>query len=62
MLITGYSHDDINNLKHLLNSQFHMKDLGDVTYFLGLEISKNSQGIFVPQHKYTLNLIKEAGL
>ena len=39
-----------------------MKDLGDVSYFLGLEVSKTAQGIFISQNKYAMDLLKEAGV
>ncbi|TXG46465.1 hypothetical protein EZV62_015014 [Acer yangbiense] len=45
-----------------LHSSFHMKDLGSLTYFLGLEVSRSDQGILVNQHKYTNDLIALAGL
>lgn len=62
LLITGNSPAAITNLKSQLSSHFHMKDLGELSYFLGLEISKNSQGLFVSQKKYTLDLLQEAGV
>jgi len=39
-----------------------MKDLGILTYFLGLEVHYNSLGVFLNQHKYTQDLITLAGL
>lgn len=36
-----------------------MKDLGVLTYFLGLEISKNSSGCFVSYRKYSLDFLNE---
>ena len=36
-----------------------MKDLGEIRYFLGLEVEKSSQRIFVSQRKYVLDLLKE---
>ncbi|XP_071740559.1 probable serine/threonine-protein kinase PBL7 [Rutidosis leptorrhynchoides] len=39
LLITDSSPSHIEHLKDQLKSQFHMKDLGNVSYFLGLEIS-----------------------
>ncbi|GKD73097.1 cysteine-rich receptor-like protein kinase 8, partial [Tanacetum coccineum] len=35
------------------------QDLGEVNYFLGLEVSRTTQGIFISQHKYTKELLKE---
>lgn len=43
----------------MLFVNFHMKDLGVVRYFLGLEIDKNTQGYFVSLKKYTLDPLKE---
>jgi hypothetical protein len=39
-----------------------MKDLGPLTYFLGLEVHIDSSGIFLNQHKYTQDLISLVGL
>ena len=34
-----------------------MKDLGPLTYFLGLEVQQTKKGIFLHQHKYVTDLI-----
>lgn len=39
-----------------------MKDLGKVSYFLGLEINRTSAGFFVSQHKYTTDLLKDINM
>lgn len=39
-----------------------MKDLGDLKYFLGLEVARGPQGIYLCQRKYTLEIITECGL
>ena len=39
-----------------------MKDLGKLKYFLGIEVARNPDGIFLCQCKYTLDIISEAGL
>lgn len=39
-----------------------MKDLGSLKYFLGIEVARNQNGIFMCQRKYTLDIITEAGL
>jgi hypothetical protein len=36
----------ISKIKKLLNSTFHMKNLGQLTYFLELEVHRRSQYIF----------------
>ena len=61
LLITGNDDSQISKLKAQLSSTFHMKDLGELSYFLGLEVCKSSQGIFISQHKYTKELLKERG-
>ena len=38
-----------------------MQDLGQLTYFLGLEVHHRANGIFVNQHKYIQDLITLAG-
>ncbi|GMI70425.1 cysteine-rich RLK (RECEPTOR-like protein kinase) 8 [Hibiscus trionum] len=39
-----------------------MKDLGELKYFLGLEVLRSKEGILVNQRKYALELIESTGL
>lgn len=50
----------IQQLKDQLSEHFHMKDLGSVSYFLGLEVAHSEHGIFISQKKYALELLTEA--
>ncbi|KAI5355757.1 hypothetical protein L3X38_008652 [Prunus dulcis] len=38
-----------------------MKDLGALKYFLGIEVSRSTQGIFLSHRKYILDLLAETG-
>ncbi|XP_057975373.1 uncharacterized mitochondrial protein AtMg00810-like [Malania oleifera] len=39
-----------------------MKDLGDLHYFLGVEVQSNEKGLFLNQTKYALNLLQRASM
>ena len=39
-----------------------MKDLGNLKYFLGVEVARGPEEIFLYQRKYALDIISEAGL
>ena len=45
LIIVGDSLDAIQNVKILLQTQFDMKDLGELHYFLGIEMVQYSNGI-----------------
>ncbi|GKV33750.1 hypothetical protein SLEP1_g42213 [Rubroshorea leprosula] len=62
MLITDSNKEGIAKLKELLFCSFQMKDLGPLTYFLGLEVHSSSRGYAVNQRKYVLDLIQFANL
>ena len=62
IIITGTDGAMINELQNSLHQSFHMKDLGPLTYFLGLEVHQSEKGLVLDQHKYTLDLIDMAGL
>nr|KYP56439.1 hypothetical protein KK1_002679 [Cajanus cajan] len=38
IVITSSDQEGITTIKELLHKTFHMKDLGHLTYFLGLEV------------------------
>lgn len=62
LLLTGNSHQLIQELKDSLHSRFKMKNLGDLKYFLGIEILRSKTGILLNQRKYALELISDTGL
>jgi len=51
----------IDSLKGFLHTQFKLKNLGHLRYFLGLEIEKSDEGIFFSQRQYTLQLLEDTG-
>ncbi|RVW13837.1 Retrovirus-related Pol polyprotein from transposon RE1 [Vitis vinifera] len=61
VIIASNNQGAIADLKSELNKLFSLKDLGDVKYFLGLEIAKSSTGICVSQQKYVLDLLSDFG-
>ncbi|KAL2944143.1 Retrovirus-related Pol polyprotein from transposon RE2 [Bienertia sinuspersici] len=61
-ILAGNSTKELEDTKHFLSSSFHMKDLGELRYFLGIEVDRSSQGIFLSQRKYTLDILKEYGM
>nr|KYP76764.1 Copia protein [Cajanus cajan] len=62
LVISGNDNAAIKVFKLYLNACFHMKDLGMLKYFLGIEVARNSTGIFLCQRKYALDIISEVGL
>jgi len=59
MVIIGSNATTVSTLKLHLSSQFHMKDLGCLSYFLGLEVSHTAEDIFLCQKKCAQDLHKK---
>ena len=62
MIIIGDDLNGIQELKDFLSQQFEMKDFGHFSYFLGLEITLSTDGLYITQAKYTSELLSRAGL
>ena len=45
-----------------LSSEFAMKDLGPLSYFLGIAVSRHAGGLFLSQRKYAEEIIERAGM
>ncbi|BBH08859.1 hypothetical protein Prudu_021187 [Prunus dulcis] len=62
MIITGNDKQEISQLQDYLATEFEMKDLGGLKYFLGIEVAQLQQGIFLSQRKYVLDLLTDTGM
>ena len=45
IIITGNSSQEVTNVKNMLHSHFKIRDLGEVKYFLGLEIMRDRKSV-----------------
>jgi histone deacetylase 1/2 len=63
IIITGSSANLIQQLIHKLNSEFSLKDLGKLDYFLGIEVHHSSFGsLLLTQTKYIRDLLTKANM
>jgi hypothetical protein len=62
IIITGDDVKEMSQLQKQLATEFEMKNLGGLKYFLGIEVARSKQGIFLSQRKYILDLLTEVGM
>ncbi|RVW15239.1 Retrovirus-related Pol polyprotein from transposon RE1 [Vitis vinifera] len=59
ILITGNNDQFVQHVITQLNNQFTLKDLGDIDYFLGIQVKHTSAGMHLSQAKYISNLLQK---
>ena len=57
IILTRNNPQFINSLIYQLSKTFELKDLGSLHYFLGLQITRTSKGLFLSQTKYDHDLL-----
>uniref|UniRef100_A0A2N9IZ37 Reverse transcriptase Ty1/copia-type domain-containing protein n=1 Tax=Fagus sylvatica TaxID=28930 RepID=A0A2N9IZ37_FAGSY len=62
IIITGNNSSLLDSFTHKLHSEFATKDLGSLSYFLGLEASPTPDGLFLSQLKYARDILTRAQL
>ena len=62
MIVTRNDQDEISSLQQYLASEFEMKQLENLKYFLCIEVARSKHGIFLCQKKYIIDLLSETGL
>ncbi|KAI3729444.1 hypothetical protein L6452_18102 [Arctium lappa] len=62
IIFTGASKCGIAKLKDQLSNTFKLKDLGDLKFFLGLEVIRSEEGILLSQRRYVLQLLEDSGM
>jgi hypothetical protein len=62
IVLASDSADAVKQFIQFLNNEFKLKDLGDLKFFLGLEIARTSKGLSLCQRKYTLEILEDCCL
>ncbi|GJX09277.1 retrovirus-related pol polyprotein from transposon TNT 1-94 [Tanacetum coccineum] len=52
----------VKRFEKLMKDNFEMSMIGEIKFFLGLQVHQSPQGIFICQSQYTLDLLKKHGM
>jgi len=61
IILIGDSLFVFHHIKSILDESFKIKDLGQLKYFLGIEVAHSKSGISLCQRKYCLDLLSDSG-
>ncbi|KAF5477252.1 hypothetical protein F2P56_003903 [Juglans regia] len=61
ILVAGNDISQIKIFKKVLSTHFKIKDLGSLKYFLGLDVARSPNNIFLNQCKYALDILSDSG-
>ena len=62
IIITGPSQVHLNLFIQTFAHRFSLKDLGDLSYFLGVEVQPTSYGLFLSQQRYIIDLLDKMAM
>ena len=62
LIVGGDNEEEIEHVKSLLKQKFDMKDLGELRYFLGIEVIRVPEGIWLSQQQYALDMLSKYGM
>jgi hypothetical protein len=59
IIFDGPSHSLVSSFQEMMEKEFQMSIMGELTFFLGIQVKQTKQDTFVHQAKYTNNLMKK---
>jgi hypothetical protein len=59
IIFGGSSHTILSRFQEIMKNEFEMSMMGEVTFFLGIQVKQTKQGSFVHQAKYMKDLMKK---
>jgi hypothetical protein len=59
IIFSSSSHTLVSKFQEMMESEFQMSMMGELTFFLGIQVKQMKQGTFVDQVKYTKDLMKK---
>jgi hypothetical protein len=57
IIFGGSSHSLVSRFQEMMESEFQMSMMRELTFFLGIQVKQTEQGTFVHQAKYTKGLM-----
>lgn len=61
IVLAGNYMSEIQSVKTILDQKLKIKYIGKIGFFLGFQISRSTNGIFINWRKYNLELLKDTG-
>lgn len=61
-IVAGDNDVAVEEVKRLLKQKIEMNDLGELRYFLGIEVIKTPEGIWLPLRQYALDMLSKYGM
>nr|GEU36030.1 uncharacterized mitochondrial protein AtMg00810-like [Tanacetum cinerariifolium] len=62
-IIFGATNKDLcRSFEKLMKDKFQMSSMGELTFFLGLQVKQKKDGIFISQDKYVAEVLRKFGL
>jgi hypothetical protein len=62
IILGGSSHTLVSRFQEMIESEFQMSMMEELTFFLGIQVKQTKQGTFVHQSKYTKDLMKKINM
>lgn len=62
IILTGSSKNLLDKITSSLKMEYPMTDMGRLSYFLGVKVEHNKQGLFLSQRNYATDIIARAGM
>jgi hypothetical protein len=59
IIFGGFSHTFVFRFQEMMKNEFQMSMMGELTFFLGIQVKQMKEGIFIHQAKYTKDLMKK---
>ncbi|XP_061336725.1 uncharacterized mitochondrial protein AtMg00810-like [Gastrolobium bilobum] len=61
IIVASNSLSHVQTLTAELNDTFRLKNLGNLKFFLGIEVARSTKGITICQRQYALQILKDSG-
>jgi hypothetical protein len=62
IVLTASSVVALRHVISAISAEFSLKDMGLVHYFLGIQVQRDTNGFFLQQHQYALDILERAGM